>query len=266
MTTFQRDPIQPWLYRPIDGTSQGSGAYTTANTTENPVGSHLYDFSVDPRYTSPGTSRLRRGTIKMGVAFPEAFADWTNPQVSELNGPLSFDLTPALVEAGSKFNLEASTVQSYIPFAATTAVNDLTFFQPSVAYEFNRSTSPTASDQANLAYQLLGFADTHLFVWSRIGPDSAIGFGPGDRVSMVRVKTDWPVETVSSGKVVTMTQSFLPDGDLIWSHPLPDPAVFTVQDNGSGSYTGYGPITDNGSGVLSTNASGVTLTNGVLSF
>lgn len=165
-------------------------------------------------------SRLYRGTIKMGVACPEAFANWQTPTSAELNGSLSFDLTPALVESGTKFELGNSTADNTLTFASTAGYQNLTFYQPSVVLEFNRSTSPTAADQANLAFQLLQFPDTDYFAWLRVGKDPAVAFSAGDRVSMVHITTDWPSENASNGKNVTMTQTAIPQGDLIWQYLL----------------------------------------------
>lgn len=203
-------------------------------------------------------SRLFRGTVKMGIALPQAFSDWTNPSITELNGPLSFDLTPALVEAGTKFDLGDSTEQSYLAFNAPTTTHLLTFYQPQVIYEFNRSTNPTAADQANAAFQLLQFPGVEYFAWVRIGKDPGLPFSPGDKVSIVRVATDWPVENVSSGRNLTMIQTFLPQGDLKWQYTLKDPTVLVIQDNLDGTYSGFGPIVDNGDGTYSTTSPAVT--------
>lgn len=166
-------------------------------------------------------SRLYRGTIKMGVAFPEAFANWQTPTSAELNNATySFDLTPALVESGTKFELGNSTSDNTLTFASTAGYQNLTFYQPSVVYEFNRSASPTAADQANLAYQLLQFPDVDLFFFLRVGLDPSIAFAAGQRVSMVHCTTDWPSENISSGKNVSMTQTAIPQGDLIWNYLL----------------------------------------------
>jgi hypothetical protein len=166
-------------------------------------------------------SRLYRGTIKMGVAFPEAFANWQTPVAAELNNSsYSFDLTPALVETGTKFDLAASTADSTLTFASTAGYKNLTFYQPTIVLEFNRSTSPTAVDQANTAYQLLQFPDTDYFGWVRIGKDPSLPFVAGDRVSMIHFTTDWPVENIASGKNVTMTSTGITQGDIIWQYLL----------------------------------------------
>lgn len=163
-------------------------------------------------------SRLYRGTIKMGLALPEAFANWQTPTAAELNSAYSFDLTPALVESGSKFELGNSTADNTLTFASTAGFSTLTFYQPSVVFEYNRSTSPTAADQANLAHQLLEFPDTDYFAWLRVGQDPAISFAIGQRVSLIRVTTDWPVENPSNGKNLTFTANLIVQGDVVWNY------------------------------------------------
>lgn len=165
-------------------------------------------------------SRLYRGTIKMGVAAPEAFANWQTPVAAELNGSMSWDLTPALIESGTKFELGNSTADNTLTFASTAGYQNLTFYQPSIVLEFNRSMSATGADQANLAYQLLQFPDTDYFGWLRIGKDPVLPFVAGDRVSMIHFTTDWPMENIASGKNVSMTSTGITQGDVLWQYTL----------------------------------------------
>lgn len=165
--------------------------------------------------------KLFRGTVKFGLAFPEAFVNWQTPTVAELNSAtLVKDVTCALVESGTKFDLGNSSTDNTLTFCSTAASQTLTFYNPEVVYEFNRSANASASDQANTAYGLLSFPDIEYFAILRVGKDPAAAFAVGDVVSLVRVGTDWPALNAATGKNVTMTETFLAHGDILWRYVL----------------------------------------------
>lgn len=166
------------------------------------------------------SAKLFRGTVKHSLAFPEAFANWQTPTVTELNSSLVKDVTCALVESGTKFDLGDSTSDNSLTFCSTAGSQTLTFYNPTVTYEFNRSANATAVDQANTALGLLAFPDVQYFAILRVGKDQALPYAVGDVVSLVRVNTDWPAENTGSGKNVTMTENFLPQGDLLWRYTV----------------------------------------------
>lgn len=165
-------------------------------------------------------SKLFRGSIKFALAFPEAFANWQTPVTTELNGSLVTDVTCALTENGTKFDLGNSSTDNTLTFCQTAGAQTLTFYNPTVTFEFNDSSSPTANDQANIAFNLMAFPDIEYFAILRVGKDPALPFAVGDVVSMVRVGTDWPSDTVGTGKNIMYTQQFLTHGDLIWRYAL----------------------------------------------
>lgn len=163
-------------------------------------------------------NKLFRGNVKFGLALPEAFANWQTPTATELNSAFVFDVTCALVETGTKFDLGNSSTDNTLTFCSTAGSQTLTFFNPSVVYEFNHSTSPTANDQANICNNLLSFPDIEYFAILRVGKDPSVTYAIGDIVSMIRVATDYPSDTVGTGKNITSSQTFLTRGDLIWRY------------------------------------------------
>jgi hypothetical protein len=166
------------------------------------------------------STKLFRGTVKLGLALPEAFANWQTPTSTELNSTLSFDVTCALVESSTKFELGNGSTDNTLTFCSTGGSQTLTFYNPTVVYEFNRSSSATASDQANKAFGLMAFPDVQYFAYLRVGKDQSAVFAAGDVVSLIRVNTDWPAWNASSGKNVTGTSTMLPQGDILWRYTL----------------------------------------------
>lgn len=163
-------------------------------------------------------SRLFRGTVKHSLAFPEAFANWQTPTATELNSTFVTDITCALVEASTKYDLGNSSTDNTLTFCSTAGSQTLTFYNPTVTYEFNLASNPTAVNQANTAYGLLAFPDIEYFGILRVGKDPALPYAIGDTVSLIRVATDWPAINASTGKNVTATQTMLQRGDILWRY------------------------------------------------
>jgi hypothetical protein len=167
-------------------------------------------------------TRLYRGSVRIGLAFPEAFANWQTPTSAELNATngLVFDLTCALAEGGTKFDLGDSDSDNTLTFCSVAGETNYTFYNPDIAFEFNRSSDPTASNQANIAFGLLAFPDIEYFAWMRIGKANDAPFAAGDVVSLVRVDTDYSSDNVGSGNNATGTSALLPNGDVLWNYTL----------------------------------------------
>lgn len=164
--------------------------------------------------------KLYRGTVKLAVAFPEAFANWQAPTSAELNGTLVFDVTCAASESGTKFDLGDSDTDNSLTFCSNSGATNITFYNPEVTLEFNRAADPLATSQANTALGLLAFPDVEYFAILRLGKAPDVAFAAGDQVSLVRVHTDYITDNVGSGNNVTATQAFLPAGDLNWNYTL----------------------------------------------
>lgn len=160
--------------------------------------------------------RLYRENVFMGLAVPEAFTNWQAPTAAELNGALVYDITCALNEDGSTFNLSDSDTDDTLTFCQAAGTVNPTRENAEVVFESERSENPTASNVANTAFGLLAFPDVEYFAILRIGQASDTAFAVGDRVSLVRVSTDFPVDVVGSGENVRLQQNFLFKGDINW--------------------------------------------------
>jgi hypothetical protein len=162
-------------------------------------------------------TRLYREAVTLAVAFPEAFADWEAPTAAELNSALVIGLTCALNEDGTTFDLADSDTDDTITFCQAAGSVTPTYFNAEVVFEAERSQDPTASNQANEAFGLLAFPDIEYFAIQRIGPESDVAFAIGDRVSLVRVATDLPVDVAGQGENIRLAQNFLFKGDINWN-------------------------------------------------
>ena len=165
-------------------------------------------------------TRLYRENITLALAFPEAFADWEAPTAAELNGVLVKNITCALNEDGTTFDLGDSDTDDTITFCQSAGSVSPTFYNPEIVYEAERSLNPTASNTANTAFGLLAFPDTEYFAILRVGKDSDVAFAAGDRVSLVRVSTDLPVDVAGSGENIRLSSALLNKGDVNWNYEV----------------------------------------------
>lgn len=161
-------------------------------------------------------TRLYREAVTLAVAFPEAFDDWEAPTAAELNGALVYNITCALNEDGTTFDLGDSDTDDTLTFCQSAGSVNPTFYNAEIVFEAERSENPTASNQANEAFGLLAFADIGYFAIKRIGPESDVAFAIGDRVSLVRVSTDLPADIAGQGENARLGQNFLFKGDVNW--------------------------------------------------
>lgn len=165
-------------------------------------------------------TRLYRENVLLGLAFPEAFANWQAPTAAELNSALVENITCALNEDGTTFNLADSDTDDTITFCQTAGSVTPTRQNAEVVYEAERSDDPLATNQANTAFGLLAFPDIEYFAVLRVGKDSDVAFAIGDRVSLVRVATDYPVDVVGNNENVRLSNTFLQKGDINWNYEV----------------------------------------------
>lgn len=165
-------------------------------------------------------TRLYRENVTIALALPEAFADWENPTAAELNGALAFNISCALNEDGTSFNLGDSDTDGSLSFCQAAGSVSPTFYNPEVTLEAFRSNDATDSNTANTAFGLLAFPDIEYFAVLRVNgaPDAA--FATGDRVSLVRVKTDYPTDPAGAGENIRIANAMLAQGDVNWNYEV----------------------------------------------
>lgn len=165
--------------------------------------------------------RLYRENVTFALALPEAFADWEAPTAAELNNTdLVYNITCALNEDGTSFDLGDSDTDDSLSFCQAAGSISPTFFNPEVIFEAFRSQDPTASNTANEAFALMAFPDIEYLAVLRVGNESDVNFATGDRVSLVRVKTDLPVDIAGAGENIRIQNNFLSQGDVNWNYEI----------------------------------------------
>jgi len=165
--------------------------------------------------------RLYRENVTFALALPEAFTDWEAPTATELNNAdLVYNITCALNEDGTSFDLGDSDTDDSLSFCQAAGSISPTFFNPEVIFEAFRSQDPTAANTANDAFGLLAFPDIEYFAVLRVGAESDVNFAIGDRVSLVRVKTDFPVDIGGAGENLRIQNNFLSQGDVNWKFEI----------------------------------------------
>lgn len=165
--------------------------------------------------------RLYRENITFWLAHPEAFADWENPTAAEMaNTNLVHNITCALNEDGTSFDLGESETDDSITFCQRAGAQNPTFYNPEIVYEAERSLDPLDANVANLAFGLMAFPDIEYFAILRVGKDSDEAVAVGDRLKMARVKSDLPVDVGGSGENIRIQQNWLSAGDVNWNYEV----------------------------------------------
>lgn len=162
--------------------------------------------------------RLYRENILFALAEPEAFADRTDPQVAELNGPLVHEITCALWEDETEFTLGDPDTDDGLTFCSKAGISTPTFDNPTVVFSALRDQDRTADGVFNRAFELLAFPDREYIAILRIGHDSDVAFADGQKIKMVAVSTDVGIPVLSNGENVRITQNFLNRGWVNWNH------------------------------------------------
>lgn len=171
---------------------------------------------ADERLYSPASSFY--------LAAPNAFADWEDPLAAEFVAGLAdgtiADLTCALNQDGTEFNLDDSDTDDSLSFCQVAGAEEPTFYNATVVYEAFRSFDELDANQATTAFEWLAWPDIEYFAILRVGPEPGVAVTAGDRLKMVRVKTDLPVDVFGSGENVRISNSFLFQGDINWNHEV----------------------------------------------
>lgn len=165
-------------------------------------------------------TRLYRENVTIALVLPEAFADWETPTVAELNGALSYNITCALNEDGTTFDLGDSDTDASLSFCQAAGAVSPTYYNPSVTLEAFRSDDGVDVNTANTAFGLMAFPDIEYFAVLRVNGSSDEAFAIGEHVSLVRVKTDFPVDVAGAGENIRISNAMLSQGDVNWNYEI----------------------------------------------
>lgn len=165
--------------------------------------------------------RLYRESVRFDLAHPEAFANFAQPTVAELNNTdLVYNVTCALTEDGTEFTLGDPDTDDSLSFCDAAGNQTATFQNPSVVFEAFLDEDRAANGLFNQVRELLGFPDLPYVAILRVGYDSDVAYAAGQRINMVGVKTDLPVNVEESGTNARIQNSFLNDGRVNWGYTL----------------------------------------------
>lgn len=177
---------------------------------------------------------------RLGVASPLAFADWENgPTVAEMNSnPLNLpsalihNLTCALEQDGTQFDLDDPDLDDSLTFCQVAGSGDIVSENATVVFDFDRAkgrwldaanvTVPADLDAdgyntSNLALSLLAWRGIEYFAWLSIGKPADAPFEEGDHISLIRVVTDNGVDSLGTDAMARMVQTFGFRSDILWN-------------------------------------------------
>lgn len=178
--------------------------------------------------------RLFGPKTSIGLASPFHFANWQTPTVAEMNAAIAapnrhatiWDLSCALDMDNTTFDLGDSETDDELSFCQWAGMADPVQLNPEIVFTAFRSTvpwvvaTPATLNQANLAFSLLAWRGVEYFAWMRDGKEPGETFAVGDRVSLVKVATDFGVDEIGTGENAKITNTFGFRSDILWRYRL----------------------------------------------
>lgn len=165
--------------------------------------------------------RLFRQSVRIDIAYPEAFENPADPKSVELNNPdLVKRITCALDEDTTEFTLNDPDTDDSLSFCDAAGSQTATFKNPSVVIAAYRDADRSASGVYDLAFQHLSFEDVPYIAILRVGLAEDVPYGPGQYIRMVGGLTDLPVSLEESGENARIQNTILPDGFVNWNHKI----------------------------------------------
>lgn len=172
--------------------------------------------------------RLFNPAVRLWLAFPEAFADWQNPTAAEMNANpdndpdgLIFNITCAVSQDGTTFNLGDSDTDDSLTFCQVAGAVNPTSYNPDITLEIERSKDPLQANTANLAFGLMAWKGVEYFAIMSLGSEPGAPTASGDRLKMARVALDFPTDVLGTGENIRLTQTFAQRGDVNWNYIVP---------------------------------------------
>lgn len=169
--------------------------------------------------------RLYNPAVRLWLAFPEAFADWQNPTVAEMNANptndptgLIFNITCAVNQDGTTFDLGDSDTDDSLTFCQVAGAQNPTSYNPEITLEVERSKDPLQVNTANTAFGLLAWRGVEYFAIMSIGEEPGKPVAVNERLKLARVAIDYPTDVMDTGANVRLTTAFAQRGDVNWNH------------------------------------------------
>lgn len=167
--------------------------------------------------------RLTRRNIGYYIALPEAVPSFFTTgaiTAAQLNGNLVYDVTCALTEADTTFALDDSDTSDELTFCSIGNEVTPTTQNATAVFTALRDSSKSADTVFNLARDLISYPDVSYVLVERLFKGNEVAFAAGDTISAIAVTTDLPVDVVSDGADIKITQNFISTGDLAWNQTI----------------------------------------------
>ena len=178
--------------------------------------------------------RLYGPKTRIGLASVFHFANWQNPTAAEMNevsGGIDmtgsiWDLSCALDLDNTTFDLGDSDTDDELSFCQWAGSANPTEYNPEIVYTAFRATEPwvvsdpASLNQANAAFHLLAWRGVEYYAWMSSGKEPGEAFAVGDRISLVRVETDFGIDDVSTGGNVKLGQTSGFKSEILWNHEI----------------------------------------------
>lgn len=177
--------------------------------------------------------RLFGPATRFYLASPLAFDDWQNPTTAELNANptndpngLIWNVTCALAEDGTTFDLGESETDDSLSFCQVAGAVNPTSYNPEIVFSAFRSSEPwivsdpASFNTAELTRTLISYRGVEYFAIASVGEPNDESFAVGHRIKMARVSTDSGVDEIGSGENVLLNQDFASRGDVNWNYEL----------------------------------------------
>lgn len=165
--------------------------------------------------------RLFRQTVRIDLAYPEAFANPAAPTFAELNNAtLVKNITCALDEDNTEFTLNDPDTDDSLSFCDAAGSQTATFKNPAVTLAAYRDADRSANGLYNLVFEHLAFPDIPYIAILRVGLAEDVPYGVGQYIRMVGGRTDVGVSVEESGENARIQSVFLPDGFVNWNYKV----------------------------------------------
>lgn len=167
--------------------------------------------------------RLLRPNVGFYLAHPENFANFDaagTATSTELNTAFVYDITCALAEADSSMVLDNSDTDTELTFCSVGNETVATTHHATAQFAGFRDASKTNATVFNLFRDLNLYPDVDWVVIKRVGFPATTAFAAGQDVSMVRVSTDFPQDTIGDNANEKLTQNYVTSGTISWNYSL----------------------------------------------
>lgn len=165
--------------------------------------------------------RIYRQTVRIDLAYPEAFANPAAPTAAELNNAtLVKNITCALDEESTEFTLNDPDTDDSLSFCDPAGTQTATFKNPNVVLVAYRDADRSATGVFGVAFAHLFASDEPYIAILRVGLPFGTAYATNQFIRMVSGKTDQPVGVEESGENARISNTLLPDGFVNWNYRI----------------------------------------------